>query len=166
MKRFFQVNEIDRKIKRVLMASLYLSILLNILTEYSIVVFADEDIREPAVSGRFYPQRKEELKEMIENFLNEVDRRPLNGEIVAFVASHAGYIYSGSIGAYVYRQLKGRRFDTVVLIDSSHYVGFRGISVGNFKAYRTPLGSVRVDRELATKLIASGGQIRFYPPSP
>ena len=160
------MNEIDRKIKRVLMASLYLSILLNILTEYSIVVFADEDIREPAVSGRFYPQRKEELKEMIENFLNEVDRRPLNGEIVAFVASHAGYIYSGSIGAYVYRQLKGRRFDTVVLIDSSHYVGFRGISVGNFKAYRTPLGSVRVDRELATKLIASGGQIRFYPPSP
>jgi len=116
--------------------------------------FADEKaaIRQAAVAGQFYPQQPAELRQMVDKMLAEANPPQLSGELVALVAPHAGYIYSGPVAAYSYALLKGRKFDRVVIIAPSHFESFPFNSVYNGDAYVTPLGSVPVDKEFASQL--------------
>ncbi len=52
---------------------------------------------------------------MIDGFLAKAAPPPLEN-VVALVAPHAGYLYSGQVAAYSYALLKGRKFDRVVVI--------------------------------------------------
>lgn len=116
--------------------------------------FADEKlaVRQPAVAGQFYPEQPVELRRMVEQFLAEATEPQLQGEVVALVAPHAGYIYSGKVAAYSYALLKGRKFDRVVVIAPSHFESFPFNSVFSGDAYVTPLGKVPVDKEFASQL--------------
>jgi MEMO1 family protein len=51
-------------------------------------------VRQPAVAGSFYPADPKELAAMIDGFLARAAPAPLDN-VVAVVAPHAGYIYSG-----------------------------------------------------------------------
>jgi AmmeMemoRadiSam system protein B/AmmeMemoRadiSam system protein A len=88
---------------------------------------------------------------MIDDFLSKAAPPPLEN-VVALVAPHAGYQYSGQVAAYSYALLKGRKFDRVVVIAPSHYEGFDYSSVYDGAAYATPFGQVPVDRAFAAKL--------------
>ena len=108
-------------------------------------------IRQPAVAGSFYPADPKELGSMIDGFLAKAAPPPLDN-VVALVAPHAGYQYSGPVAAYSYALLKGRKFDRVVVIAPSHYEGFDFSSVYDGAAYATPFGQVPVDQAFAAKL--------------
>ncbi|MCX6348636.1 MAG: AmmeMemoRadiSam system protein B, partial [Candidatus Aureabacteria bacterium] len=69
--------------------------------------------------------------------------------IVAVIAPHAGYPYSGPIAAAAFRQIEGRKVSTVLLLGCSHRAAFRGVAVYPGDGFRTPLGVVPVDTELA-----------------
>ncbi len=69
------------------------------------------------------------------------------------MSPHAGYMYSGAVAAHGYSYLKGRRYDTVVVVAPSHRAAFRGSSVYARGAYETPLGLVQVDSELASAIL-------------
>jgi len=58
---------------------------------------ADEkpSVRQPAVAGQFYPAQPEELRRMLDEYLAQAAAPPLPGNLVALIAPHAGYIYSG-----------------------------------------------------------------------
>ncbi|MFH0965024.1 MAG: AmmeMemoRadiSam system protein B [Planctomycetota bacterium] len=127
------------------------------------VVNAAEDIRPPAVAGAFYPADTRELGDMVRSFLDRAQPTELDGKLVGLVAPHAGYVYSGPVAAWAYREIEGQRYDTVVIIGCSHYARFPGASVGAYAAYRTPLGEVPVDADLARRLIASSRLLRFVP---
>ena len=51
------------------------------------------------------------------------------GEIKALIVPHAGYVYSGQTAAYAYSLVKGKPYDTVVIIGPSHRFGFKGCSI-------------------------------------
>lgn len=74
---------------------------------------AAENIRPPAVAGSFYPESPSELREMITKFLNNVPDEKPAGEILAAMAPHAGYVYSGAIAARTFKQLSRVDFDTI-----------------------------------------------------
>jgi len=116
--------------------------------------FANETltVRQPAVAGQFYPGPPEELRQMVDEFVAEAAVPQLPGEVVAVVAPHAGYIYSGEVAAHSYALLKGRKFDRVVVIAPSHFEAFEFNSVYSGDAYATPLGNVPVDKEFASRL--------------
>ena len=40
----------------------------------------------------------------------------MEGEIVALVSPHAGYMYSGQVAAYAYKLMEGIVFDSVVVV--------------------------------------------------
>ncbi len=125
---------------------------------------AQERVRRPAVAGAFYPAEARQLRDCVQSFLEGVERKPLEGRIIALVCPHAGYPYSGPVAAYAYSQLRGGGYDTVVLIGPCHRGRpFTGVSVGDFDAYETPLGTVPVDRKLAKELIGSSELVRFLP---
>ena len=117
-------------------------------------------VRPPAVAGRFYPSDPEELGRMIDDFLSKA-APPQVENVVALVAPHAGYIYSGPVAAYSYALLKGRKFERVVVIAPSHYEAFGFSSVYDGAAYATPFGEVAVDQVFAAKLAKMSSLIKL-----
>ncbi len=122
---------------------------------------AKERIRKPAVAGSFYPKDQEELKKTVDTSLLNVKQEQIEGKILGLISPHAGYVYSGQVAAYSYRQIKDRNYDTVIIVGPSHRVYLRGASVGNWDAYATPLGEVTVNKEIVNDLLSMGRPFHF-----
>jgi AmmeMemoRadiSam system protein B/AmmeMemoRadiSam system protein A len=118
-------------------------------------------VREPAVAGAFYPGDAGQLAAMVDSFLEAV--QGIDGEPIAIIVPHAGYVYSGWVAAYAYKQLQGTTYDTIVIIGPSHSVAFDGISVFAEGAFETPLGYVPIDTEVAQALLQADERIVFDP---
>jgi hypothetical protein len=117
--------------------------------------------RPAGVAGAFYPADPAQLGAFVDHALAEAAVPSSDKPLVAIVAPHAGYQFSGSVAAYSYALLKGRPFTRVVIIAPSHYEAFDYSSVYDGDAYLTPLGRVPVDRDFARRLAASGNRIRL-----
>ena len=120
------------------------------------VALAHAAVRLPAVAGMFYPADAAMLRTEIAALLARTRSRPGRaGTLVALVLPHAGYRYSGPTAAEAFRLLEGRTVETVVIVGPSHREYFRGISVYDGTAYRTPLGELPVNADLRAKLVRS-----------
>lgn len=115
--------------------------------------FKKEDIRPPAVAGAFYTSNPEALAAQIKDFIIKAPAKTLPGKIIALIAPHAGYMYSGQVAAYGYKLIEGKSFDAVVVIAPSHRAAFHGASVYPKGAYQIPLGLIPVDNELTQQLM-------------
>jgi AmmeMemoRadiSam system protein B/AmmeMemoRadiSam system protein A len=124
---------------------------------------AMKEIREPAVAGAFYPDKPEVLSKDVTGYLEKVKKEKVEGEIVALVSPHAGYMYSGQVAAYAYKLLEGRAFESVVVVGPSHRALFKGASLYDRGGFRTPLGVVPVDTELSKKMMEKRKEIQFLP---
>ena len=111
----------------------------------------DNIVRRSIASGSFYPASPDELREQINTFIDSVEPLDLSN-IKAIICPHAGYIYSGQIAAYSFRQVMGVKYDSIIIIAPSHAEYFDYISVYHGNAYETPLGAVKVDRRRADAL--------------
>jgi len=118
-------------------------------------------VREAGVAGGFYPADPKILAATIDGMLAQVSIPPIKDRILAAVAPHAGYQYSGPVAAYTYAALKGRKFARVVVIAPSHYESFGFTSIYEGDAYSTPLGAVRVDKAFARKLAGLSATMRL-----
>lgn len=114
-------------------------------------------VREPVVSGMFYPGETEELSKTVDELLSAASKHEIDGKLAALIAPHAGYPYSGQIAAESFKQLEGMDFETVVIVGTSHKEAFKGISTYPRGYYETPLGKVEIDEELATEIRRSFG---------
>jgi MEMO1 family protein len=124
----------------------------------------DRPVREPAVAGTFYPAETEDLAQFVDGLLARVDRKlEPDRDLKALVTPHAGYRYSGAVAAEAFVCLRDRPVSTVVLVGPDHYVGFEGVAVYPAGAFRTPLGDVWVDEELADIFLEAGPGVRAAP---
>jgi hypothetical protein len=122
-----------------------------------------KEIREPAVAGAFYPDKPEVLSRDVKKYLENSKKEKIEGDIVALISPHAGYMYSGQVAAYAYKLVEGRAFDSVVVVAPSHRVLFKGASLYDRGGYRTPLGVVPIDTELSKKMMERRKEIQFLP---
>ena len=120
-------------------------------------MFGKEHVREPAVSGMFYPGESEKLSKTVDEFLSSASKHEIEGRLAALIAPHAGYQYSGRIAAESFKQVEGMDFETVVIIGPSHRAAFKGISTYPRGYYKTPLGKVEIDEKLADQIKRSFG---------
>ena len=109
-------------------------------------------VRKAAVAGMFYPGDPAVLKRDVDGLLDAVPSRRPGRRIVALIAPHAGYMYSGGTAARAYARLRGASYDTVVVVSPSHREYFEGASVYSGDAYATPLGSIPIDAGLRDAL--------------
>ena len=125
-----------------------------VVTPQSCLAGNPQAVRQPGVAGSFYPADPKALTAMIDDMLAHasLSQPPIDDPILAVVAPHAGYQYSGPVAAYTYAALKGRKFSRVVVIAPSHFEAFDFTSVYDGDAYATPLGAVRVDKAFAAQL--------------
>jgi hypothetical protein len=124
------------------------------------------EVRKPAVAGKFYPDDAEQLSKMIDAFLAQAERVGAEGqarpEPIAIIVPHAGYIFSGQVAAYAFKQIEGVNYEAIVVVGTNHTTpGFRRVSVYAKGAFETPLGLVPIDTELAKALIAADERIVF-----
>ena len=115
-------------------------------------------VRKPAVAGYFYPGRAGELRALVEGLL---DPQAKKAKALAVVSPHAGFVYSGRVAGAVYSsvEIPGR----VVILGPSHQ-GIRSeFAIMSQGSWRTPLGEVPVDAELAEAIRARSPLIREDP---
>jgi MEMO1 family protein len=110
-------------------------------------------VRTPAVAGRFYPGRAEELLREVREFTS-TDKIPVaTGRIAAIgcVAPHAGYIYSGDVAGAVYSRLKIP--ERCVILCPNHTGKGRPLAIMANTTWQTPLGEVTADANLGARLL-------------
>jgi AmmeMemoRadiSam system protein B/AmmeMemoRadiSam system protein A len=117
--------------------------------------------REPYAAGKFYSNNPEELRSDLKKlFEKAVPKKTEN--VLAIIAPHAGYIFSGEVAASAYNQIdRNKKYEHIFMIASSHVKYMDGASVYYRGNYKTPLGTVKVDRELAKKLVDENSVFRF-----
>ncbi len=113
---------------------------------------SSETVRPSVIAGSWYPGTEKSLARAVDDYLVNVDQELLAGELLGLISPHAGYIYSGQAAAYAYHQLRGRQFDTVVLLGPSHSAWVGEYAVSEEDAYATPLGLVPLDHAFAAAL--------------
>ncbi|MBN1688371.1 MAG: AmmeMemoRadiSam system protein B [Candidatus Omnitrophica bacterium] len=119
------------------------------------------EVREPAVAGAFYPKDPKALTDMIDGFLKNAGTVSVHGHIIGIIVPHAGYVYSGQVAAHAFKLLEGKKFDTVILIGGSHRFQYDGASIWPKGAWKTPLGTVEIDEELAGLIIGENPKLQF-----
>ena len=124
-------------------------------------VFCAEPVKQPNVAGAFYPADKNELSVAIDGYLKGYKVIGGEGRLIAVIVPHAGYEYSGKVAGYAYKQLTNKSFDTVIIMGPSHYTLFDGISVIPEGEYATPLGKVKIDKEMASQLMSFSPKIKY-----
>jgi MEMO1 family protein len=104
-------------------------------------------VREPAVAGQFYPGRRETLLRDIESYTRD---RGDPIKAIGCIVPHAGYMYSGHVAGAVYGRLQlPRRY---VILCPNHTGMGKPLAVISKGLWRTPLGEVPIDAELALRL--------------
>jgi hypothetical protein len=129
-------------------------------------------IREPAVAGTFYPGRPDRLADGVDRYIAEARQELADraaaasprgpggagpapvGRLVAVVVPHAGHVYSGPTAGFAFASIDPALVDRVVLLGPAHYVPVDGIGLSTARAWRTPLGDVPLDIDLAEDLRA------------
>lgn len=110
--------------------------------------------REPVVAGSFYPENPVELKAQLELLFAQAAYVKTYNDVLAIISPHAGYVYSGKVAASAFNQIDpDKDYDNIFILATSHRVAFNGASIYNQGDYVTPLGKVKVNRDLANKLI-------------
>ena len=120
-------------------------------------------IRLPAVAGSFYPSSPTALREQVQAFIESAPLVETEDRLIGLIAPHAGYVYSGHVAGHAYRQLQGRSYDTVILLGLSHRFPVQGVAIYAKGAFRTPLGEVKIDEELAADIMKHNPQIEDVP---
>jgi hypothetical protein len=119
-------------------------------------------VRPAIQAGRFYPGTSSVLKKQVERML-EGAAEPLGGDLRGLIVPHAGYVYSGAVAAAGFRHLRGREYDTVVVLGPSHHYRFDGAALQAKGAFATPLGTVPVDESVCQELMDYDPLIRDAP---
>ncbi len=135
-------------------------------------------VRPATQAGRFYEGNPQILSHEVDSLLARYEQAPhtvdekgwgselppsrgdKRGAIAALIVPHAGYYYSGNVAASAYMMLDPeRQYKRIFLLGPSHHEWLDGASVnGEVDYYATPLGEVKVDRETAQALLATGAE--------
>jgi AmmeMemoRadiSam system protein B len=106
------------------------------------------EIREPAVAGLFYPGSPAKLADDIHSYAVATEENKLPA--IGCVVPHAGYMYSGHVAGAVYGRLElPRRY---VILCPNHTGAGHPLAIMQEGAWRTPLGDVEIDHDLANRL--------------
>ncbi len=107
--------------------------------------------RAPAVAGRFYPGRPQELRDMIADYL---EPQVAPQKALAAVSPHAGYVFSGSVAGKVLSRVAIPR--RVLVLGPNHQGMGQRVAVMTRGSWQTPLGAVPLDAELGGDIISRG----------
>lgn len=102
--------------------------------------------RPSKLAGIWYPGRSSELAAQVDGFLEAAVPPTFTGRLIALIAPHAGYVYSGLTAGYAFRCVRGRTYPIAAVIAPFHAYHPINLISSAHTAYATPLGEVEVAR--------------------
>lgn len=120
-------------------------------------------IRKSFFAGSWYPHNREGLIDLLDRCFTNKEFGPgerpksLNSEkrtIIGGVSPHAGMEISGSCAAFTFLNLFKEKIPDVVIVIGFFHRGVGPNSVMKEGAWNTPLGDIKIDNELAEKLLS------------
>jgi len=117
-------------------------------------------IRSPAVAGMFYHLNLEMLRKQIKGcFDHKLGPKEIKKEgFIGAVVPHAGYTYSGPVAAWVYSRIPKCNY---IILGPNHRVFGSRFGVMREGVWKTPIGSAKINKKLATKLIESNPLLEY-----
>jgi len=116
------------------------------------------EVREPAVSGTFYPEDEKELKTMIHDcFMHPVGPGKIPPtdtvqKIYGVICPHAGFVYSGPIACHSFYSISSSTSELAIITGPNHYGIGQNVASMIDARWKTPLGLTDVDSESALEL--------------
>ena len=112
-------------------------------------------IREPVVSGQFYPGRSNVLEKTIEDFdPKESSKISAKGIILP----HAGYPYSGRVATVTVSKVLPRK--RLVILGPNHTGLGENFALWSQGSWEIPFGKLNIDEELAQLILTKGNYIK------
>lgn len=108
-----------------------------------------ETVRHPAVSGRFYPGKADQLRADIRTY-TLATAEPISA--LGCIVPHAGYMYSGHVAGAVYARLQIPQ--RCIVLCPNHTGMGRPLAIMRHGSWETPLGEIPIDLGLAEDLMA------------
>ncbi len=130
-------------------------------------VMGDKRIVRRAVgAGKWFSADRQELCGIVTSAVNSAGVTNISGRIIAGIAPHAGYQYSGKVAGYTYRALKDNFAgngmpDVIVVLGFCHSAGFGGVTLMDGDELETPLGKVKLDRATGDLLVKADSRICY-----
>jgi MEMO1 family protein len=127
-------------------------------------------IRLPVVAGTFYEGTAEALRLQVEScFLSRLGPGKLpvvnvvgSRTVLGLVCPHAGYVYSGAVAANAFFSLASDgKPETMVILGPNHTGYGNPLSAMRVGAWRTPLGDLQIDTEVADAIAEETGILDF-----
>lgn len=114
-------------------------------------------MRYPAFAGAFYTSSPSALREEVQGYLALAAKAVTPAEHLAIVCPHAGYMYSGKCAAYSFSACSNWKAKeiTAIIIGPNHTGAGTPISV-SFDDWKTPLGEIKCDAQLARAIVEKG----------
>lgn len=113
-------------------------------------------VRKPVVAGQFYGGTVTQCSDELESCLKSADLSgSLPDKIVGGIVPHAGWIFSGKLAAMVFKAVMAANgdVDTFVLLGAAHRFWGTEAAVYDKGSWTSPLGEIKVDEDLAAKII-------------
>jgi MEMO1 family protein len=109
-------------------------------------------VRDSPLAGRFFPAEPAELAELVDRLLADAGPARAQRRRRMLLVPHAALVWSGAVAAAAYARLAGSQARRALLVGPSHFVPFRGLAVAPYAGYRTPLGTLCLDRRACDEL--------------
>jgi AmmeMemoRadiSam system protein B len=106
-------------------------------------------IRNPAVAGQFYPDKREDLSIEIERLAGSIPSK--KEDAIGIMLPHAGYMYSGAVAASVLASVNPRQ--TYIIMGPNHTGLGQPFSVSASDSWKTPLGDVKICAKLIDRML-------------
>lgn len=103
--------------------------------------------KSPVFAGSFYPEKPEELTNLLNSFKQESQT---NYKSKAIIVPHAGIVYSGHAAMAGFQHLEPN--ENIFIIAPSHHESFNNIAFPEYTYFDTPLGSLEVNNRLIKEL--------------
>mgnify|MGYP001057668120 CR=1 FL=1 len=110
------------------------------------------DIRPSPIAGTWYSGDPTQLKSTVDKYIENADIPDLPGEVVAVIAPHAGYRYSGQVAGHAFKAVKGQAYDSVLVISPLHQYHSQPILTSAHAAYQTPLGKIPIEKHILDQI--------------
>ncbi len=112
------------------------------------------DIRPSPIAGTWYSGDPGQLRKTVDRYIENASNPDLPGEVVAVVAPHAGYRYSGQVAGHAFKAVQGHTYDNVLVISPLHQYHSQPILTSAHTAYQTPLGKIPIARDILDRIHA------------
>jgi len=103
--------------------------------------------RPSPIAGQWYPGNFQNLSNQVDGYIDAAKLPVINGEIIAVMAPHAGYQYSGPVAGYAFSDLKGLAHDLVAVVSPMHHPYYDPLLTTAHSFYETPLGTIPVNED-------------------